>query len=229
MQYLGGKSRIAKKLAPIILELSKGRTLVEPFCGALWITQEIHPIYASDASVPLISLIQAVRNGWEPPISVSEEEYAYARSLPETHPAYGFCGYGCSYAGMLWAGLAKDRPEQRYAECARNSLKRKVSATRATEFGCCAYSDWQGDATTLFYCDPPYAGTATYKATGKFDSVAFWDWCIQQKARGSVVLVSEYAAPQGVADEIFASEHDGRLGIHGKRARITVERLFKVR
>jgi len=61
MRYLGGKFRIAKKLAPIILELAKGRTLIEPFCGGLSMTEQLHPVYASDASVPLISLIQAVR------------------------------------------------------------------------------------------------------------------------------------------------------------------------
>ena len=61
MRYLGGKFRIAKKLAPIILELAKGRTLIETFCGGLSMTEQLRTVYASDASVPLISLIQAVR------------------------------------------------------------------------------------------------------------------------------------------------------------------------
>jgi DNA adenine methylase len=228
MQYLGGKSRIAKKLAPIILELAKGRTLVEPFCGAMWITEQVHPVYASDASAPLISLIQAVRNGWTPPASVSKEEYAYARTLPPTHPAYGFCGFGCSFGGILWSSYAHDRPEQRYAECARNSLIRTINKTRTTDFGCCSYDAWQGDAKTIFYCDPPYAGTAGYKGT-TFCSSDFWSWCTRQAALGAIVIVSEYVCPQGVADEIAAFAHDGRLGIHGKKARQTVERLFRVR
>jgi DNA adenine methylase len=228
MQYLGGKSRIAKKLAPIILELAKGRTLIEPFCGGLSMTEQLHPVYASDASVPLISLIQAVRDGWEPPDSVSEED---ARTLPPTHPAHGFCGFGCSFGGKLWGGYARSnrdatQPQQRYARCAQRALARQVAATRSTEFGCCAYSDWLGEGNTCFYCDPPYANTTGYGV--RFDSLAFWQWCWKQARLGALVLVSEFAAPEGIADVVL--DLSDTTAMHTKtRTKSTVERLFKVR
>lgn len=226
MQYLGGKSRIAKKLAPIILELTKERTLIEPFCGGLSMTEQLQPTYASDASIPLISLIQAVRSGWDPPASVSEEEYQYARTLPPTHPAHGFCGYGCSFGGKLWGGYARQPSTGlNFAATARRSLLRKVKATAQTEFGRCSYLDWRGNARTAFYCDPPYAKTTGYAI--KFDSNLFWAWCRQQASQGSIVLVSEFVAPVGI-DIVF--ELMDKSTMHTKsRSKATVERLFMVR
>lgn len=230
MQYLGGKSRIAKKLAPIILELAKGRTLIEPFCGGLSMTEQLHPTYASDASVPLIALIQAVRAGWEPPDSVSEEEYAIARTLPPTHPAHGFCGFGCSFGGRLWEGYAKPAihyGHASYAATAKRALYRQLQACASTEFGCCDYRLWKGNTTTCFYCDPPYVNTKAYRTS--VDHVIFWQWCRVQASLGSLVLVSEFTAPDGIAD--VCAEFVSSTGIRtkGNIRRPTVERLFKVR
>jgi DNA adenine methylase len=236
MQYVGGKARIAKKLAPVILEFAKGRTLIEPFCGGLSMTEQLHPVYASDASVTLISLIQAMRNGWDPPDNVSEAEYAYARTLPPTHPAHGFCGFGCSYGAVLWSKYARcDKiypssgriTPQNYAHCARNSLLRQIAATRSTEFGCCNYDAWEGNSGTAFYCDPPYANTTGYKGT-VFDTVSFWQWCLRQTAKGSLVLVSEFEAPSNIASCIAEFSNTTRMHVV-KRSRITIERLFMVR
>jgi DNA adenine methylase len=227
MQYLGGKSRIAKKLAPIILELAKGRTLIEPFCGGLSMTEQLRPAYASDASVPLISLIQAVRAGWDPPDNVSEAEYAYARTLPPTHPAHGFCGFGCSFGGKLWGGYARGNTSHvDYIRGSRNALLRQIPATVTTEFGCCCYSAWKGNDVTAFYCDPPYVGTTEYNST--FDSQRFWQWCVEQTARGALVLVSEFTSPSGIANVVFELPRNIQLHTSRKTC-VTVERLFRVR
>jgi DNA adenine methylase len=227
MQYLGGKSRIAKKLAPIILELAKGRTLIEPFCGGLSMTEQLRPAYASDASVPLISLIQAVRAGWDPPDNVSEAEYAYARTLPPTHPAHGFCGFGCSFGGKLWGGYARQPSTGlNFAATAKRSLLRKIAAAASTEFGICDYRDWVGNTSTCFYCDPPYANTTGYRTA--LDSAIFWQWCKVQASRGALVLVSEFDAPAGIVDVVL--ELADKSTMHTKqRTKATVERLFRVR
>jgi DNA adenine methylase len=230
MQYLGGKSRIAKKLAPIILELAKGRILIEPFCGGLSMTEQLHPVYASDASVPLISLIQAVRNGWEPPDSVSEAEYAYARTLPPTHPAHGFCGFGCSFGGKLWGGYANPLTRQRkatYAATTKRTLSRQLAACASTEFGCCDYLAWKGGASTCFYCDPPYANTTAYRTS--IDHAVFWQWCEVQAALGAIVLVSEHSAPAGIADCVLELSSMPSEGLRRRSQTFSTEKLFKVR
>ena len=190
-------------------------------------TEQLHPVYASDVSVPLISLIQAVRNGWKPPDSVSEAEYAYARTLPETHPAHGFCGFGCSFGGKLWGGYARGDVGRNYAQGSRNTLLRQIAHTRSTYF-CepCDYLQWTGASRTAFYCDPPYANTTKY--TRAFDSLRFWEWCSQQTRLGALMLVSEFAAPAGVAESIVCVQ--SKSDLHTKhRAQATCEHLFKVR
>src|SRR5690606_2494941 len=94
VRYLGGKSRLAREIASIVnAARGPGVPFWEPFCGGLSVSVQLAkagPGIVSDASVALISLYQAVRDGWDPPESVSEAEYHQARTLPETDPLHAF-------------------------------------------------------------------------------------------------------------------------------------------
>lgn len=63
MQYLGGKSRIAKHLAAEIDRVRKpGEWIWEPFCGGLSMTVALSkngPVWATDANPALIALYQS--------------------------------------------------------------------------------------------------------------------------------------------------------------------------
>lgn len=107
MRYIGGKSRIARFLSPIILS-TRPRFVVEPFCGALnvslWLVKDDPTVvvYASDSHSDLVSMWQAVKDGWSPPDSVSRDEYDRLREEAAS-PLRTFVGYGCSFSGK-WFG-----------------------------------------------------------------------------------------------------------------------------
>lgn len=85
---------------------------------------------------------------------------------------------------------------------------------------CNDYTKIKIKSGSVIYCDPPYAGTAEYK-DGAFDSIAFWQWCREQK---SPVFVSEYSAP---ADFAIVAEFEHRSTLSStNNAKVTIEKLF---
>lgn len=71
----------------------------------------------------------------------------------------------------------------------------------------------------VVYCDPPYAGTASYGR--EFDHDAFWQWC---RTRDFPVYVSEYRAPEDFIS-IWCKEKR-RLFNHRVLSTNSVEHLF---
>lgn len=214
---------IAKHLVP---QLPQRPIAWEPFCGGLNVTRRLVErfpyVIASDVSVPLISLFQAVRAGWDPPSEISREEYAAARVLPETNPLHGFCAFPCSFSGKRWGGRSRDLKRGRnYVAEGRRAILR--DAPLPQELHCAAFTDVPIDPVIaprlLIYCDPPYEGTAGYGFA--FDHAAFWDQCRAWARVGACVRVSEYQAP---ADFETTWERE-RYGGLSNRA---TERLYKL-
>lgn len=204
MQYLGGKSRIAKHIAQQVRERRGARTTyVEPFLGAgsvaLQLAGEFPRTILADTSRDLILLWEAVAHkGWVPPTELTEEDY---RSLRHAAPSAirGFAGFPCSFGGKWFGGYARDpKGGRNFAESASRSLVKRGQALRDASF---LHIDYRripqhvelSDA--VIYADPPYAGTTAYGAVDAFDSEAFWSTARDWSARGALVLVSEYAAP----------------------------------
>lgn len=77
---------------------------------------------------------------------------------------------------------------------ARRSLLRDVPRLAGCEIKCLDFLTCDPPEVEVIYCDPPYEGTAGYKAVGPFDHKAFWRRC-QALAQRSRVFVSEYACP----------------------------------
>lgn len=225
MQYLGGKSKIRKPLGAYLKARLEGRYFVEPFCGALNITAEMDgPRLASDASPYLFSLYKAVREGWEPPGVVTEEEYAEVKKrLDPDDPLTAFVGYGCSFGGKFFGGYARAEGSN-FPLYTANSLSRKLAKCTEVTFSCCLYRELTPSAGCLVYCDPPYADTTGYSAVGKFDSAEFWSVASSWVDRGAVVLVSEYAAP---ANWKCVWEVSTTTQMHGEGKSGRVERLFE--
>lgn len=203
MQYLGGKSKIAKWLCACIKPARQGRVVWDAFCGGLSISAELSktgPVLTTDANVALISLYQAVANGWDPPAAVTEEQYKAGRALPDTDPMKAFLGFGCSFGGKWFGGFARNKENRGYAHAARNSLLEDVGAITRSG-GVIAFCDFlekepsaEDAEGTLLYLDPPYQGTTGYGATGNFDYVKFYER-VRGWAEFTDVFVSEYALP----------------------------------
>lgn len=232
MRYIGGKHRIAKQLAASILPHLRGRQLVEPFCGGLSATVALQPQEASDASDPLIRLILAVREGWEPDASaISDKEYRLSRSKPDAEMSLQdiFRCLCCSFGGKWKGGLARGgnfEPDRDFPKQGKNSLLRKVRATMDVRFSCKDYRDYEPSSDNVFYCDPPYKGVTNGYSTGPFDSDAFWDWAKWAGNQGALLFVSEFGGPTWAevhAEFVSKTDLIKKSGNQG-----TIEKLFAV-
>lgn len=196
MQYMGGKSKIAKSLSDYLISRLDGRFFVEPFCGGLNVTSKMPgPRIANDLNPYLFTLYKSIREGWIPPDHLSEEEYqTLKKDKDASNPLTAFAGYGCSFAGKWFGGYAR-RSGTSFASTAKKSLLKKMAACEEAVFSCVSYSSLTVDSRCLVYCDPPYANTTGYGAVTGFNNSLFWDWCRWQASKGVTVLVSEYKAP----------------------------------
>jgi DNA adenine methylase len=224
MQYVGGKFRVASKLATYLESVRNGRLFVEPFCGGCNITAAMMgPRIASDLCEDVICLWQAVADGWIPPTSISEAEYQAAKNMTAS-PLRGFIGFGCSFGGKFFGGYARSGARN-YALNAHNAVMKKAKHLRGVSFVHGPYSSLSPQ-DSLVYCDPPYANTTQGYSSSSFDSILFWNTMRIWATKGNTVLVSEYKAPE-FAREVWRIET--KTDMHcktGKEPRI--EKLFMV-
>jgi DNA adenine methylase len=228
MRYLGGKSRIAARLASLIAPLHKpGMSYLAPFVGAgsvlVAMTKVLPPdtpLAAYDIHEDLILLWQALQQGWQPPAELDEPTYQrLKREAPSA--LRGFAGFGCAFGGDWFHGYARNTRKDRYAEQSRNSLLAKIKYLDRVVFTCAAYCTLAPQCT-LIYCDPPYNNRAGYRDT--FDHTAFWQRVREWSATNTVV-VSEYSAPTDF--RVFASfERNQELRTGGTVRELVAEKLF---
>lgn len=198
MQYLGGKHKIARHIVPF-MEMFYRRdhvTWVEPFMGACnTLALASGPRIGNDIDPDLVALFEAMQKGYEPPMTVTEDEYNLVKMNPTNFDPElcGFMAFGCSFGGKKWGGFARDRDGKNYAAVARRSLERKLARLTDVKFSCGSYFDLMIPPHSFIYCDPPYQGTQGYGVS--FDHDVFWAWCRDQSSRGHTVLISEYSAP----------------------------------
>lgn len=227
MQYFGGKQRIAGDIAGIINLLRGNRPYLEPFVGGGNIISRVmgDNRIGADIVPELINMYIALQNGWKPPRRISREEYQRIKADPTPTPLRAFVGFGCSFAGKYFGGYAGQdiRGTQSYAENAANGLEKKLLGLMNVQF-CCKSYDTLDPIGYLIYCDPPYAGTTSYSAAGKFCSDTFWATCRKWAANDNIVLVSEYTAPPGIP---VIWEKKVKTEIRGTEGRLSrTEKLF---
>ena len=245
MQYLGGKSDVGKRIAEVCAtRRTPGSLFVDMFCGSLNVVRHIadkvplaggglvdSPRLAVDACGPLVVMWRAALSGWVPPKVVTKEDYARIKATQDPHdPMTALVLFGCSFGGKWCGGYAKDRPKQRYAECASNGVVKKARdcaglALEHNTFGNKHPGCWPPG--TVLYCDPPYAATTGYKAIEPFNSGAFWSWAERHAQVGVHVFVSEGRTCEPVGWELGSEQsasQGGRLTPGRKEPR--VDRLF---
>jgi DNA adenine methylase len=233
MQYSGGKFRICKQLAQFMMSKNTERKPYhEPFCGSCNVLQHIAGVKrtASDYSLPMIALWQALQAGWIPPATeVSEQMHRDARNGKLSPAMTAFVLHGCSFSGNCYGGYARSS-KNNFPMNARNSLLRKLQKLRDVRFEHKSYTEL--DLENYFiYCDPPYANTVYGYATPtrKFDSELFWatmrTWSLKND-----VYISEYIAPPDFECVLeIESKCDTRGRIHGTTTIPRTERVFKLK
>lgn len=184
---------MARELAAIISRYNV-QTYHEPFCGMFSVGSQVTVPRrtAADIQPDLILLLQAVQSGWTGPEVLSETEYNHLKKL-EPSPLRAFAGFGCSNSGKFFGGYAREATGRNFAINAHRSLMQLAPRIEGVRFTRQSYLDFDAPAD-LIYCDPPYTGTTGY-TVGAFDSNEFWRW-VREYARQSIVLVSEYTAPE---------------------------------
>lgn len=226
MQYFGGKQRIAKDIGAFLSPHQTDKIFLEPFVGGCNIAPLMHgKRYASDLNKYLIAMYQALQTGWLPPERLTKDEYDYINhNRDENWALTGFVGFGCSYSGKWFGGYAKNGTTRSYCNNAYNSLVKLAPLIQDIHFCCLDYKKLS-PAGCLLYCDPPYAGTTQYTATGDFDFKAFWN-TMRIWSKTNLVFISEYNAPE---DFICVWSKETKLDIQNKRneKELRIEKLFQ--
>src|SRR4051812_16921362 len=166
MMYQGGKTRIAKQIAKVILSNAEGDTYIEPFLGSAAVCSLVAPMFskviAADIMPDLILMWRAVVNdGWIPPEVLPAELYHELRDEPPS-ALRAFAGFPCSFAGKWFGGYASDpNSDRNYARAASRSIMRRAASMADVDFRLCDYRKLTPlmRPGVVVYCDPPYART----------------------------------------------------------------------
>ena len=206
LKYMGSKARLSKDIAPIINNIIKDKqinTYIEPFVGGANMIDNINcdNKIGADNNEYLIEMWKGLQGGWNPPKSLTREEYNDIKNNKNNYPKElvaiaGFCAtYNAKwfggYAGVVTTKIGTER--NYYDESIRN-IKKQVPKLMDVEFIFADYQYFTGYKDTLIYCDPPYQSTTKYDSSNGFDHDAFWNW-VRRMSKYNVVLVSEYDAP----------------------------------
>lgn len=230
MQYNGGKGHVARELAAVLSGAAAGLAYWEPFVGAGNVIQHVHASrrLGSDADGHIIAYLNAIRDGWTPPTSLTEEEYKTLQACRDCSgdALVAFAGYGCSFGGKFFAGYARREGSnaETFATYASRGAGKQRPLLQAVDFVHAPYWEMPFGHADVIYCDPPYAGTTRCGSGKAFDSARFWAWA-QERARESIVLVSEFSAPS-FSVEVWAKSKAAALRKTDGTA--MVERLFLV-
>lgn len=199
MKYMGSKNRIAKYILPIILKdrISEEQYYVEPFCGGCNLIDKVKGNrIASDNNSYLISMYNAIKDGWIPRTDYTEDEYNYIRTHKEEQPHIaGYFGFALSYGGKWFGGWCRDKVNKRnYVLEAHNNMLKQIPFIKDIIFTNCSYSQIIPPKNSIIYCDPPYKDTTKYHSDFNYD--IFYNWCREMKNLGHQVFVSEYNMPE---------------------------------
>jgi len=226
MKYMGSKRRIAKYILPIMLEHRKsGQFWVEPFVGGANTIDKVDGNrIGADKNEYIAELWKAlIYRNWQPPTSVSEEEYNDIKRNRENYPKelVGFCGVALTF-GSTWLGTyARNKKGTNYAMEGRKNLMDQVRRLQGTTILNYDFIDLPIPQNSLVYCDPPYEGVRGYK--DKFDHAKFWQWCRDKSEEGHTLFISEYKAPD---DFICVWSGELKTNMDAKHTTKPIEKLF---
>lgn len=189
---------------------------------------------ASDKDKFIIGLMKEVQNGWTPPTELSESKYQELKTLSKENrlsdgeiALIGFAGYGCSFGGKWFAGMArggvssKGVERNHVAESCRN-LVRMRPQLRGIDFHVSEYHSLVIPNKSVIYNDPPYSTGTKYKSD--FDHTDFWNW-VREVSKSHFVFTSEYNAPEDFHC-IWEKSHKVGIDHSATTHKITVEKLF---
>lgn len=225
--YHGGKQRIGKKLANLIVNESISisddenfeiKGYCEPFCGMLGVYKHIPALFqneglditykAGDTNNSVIKMWKEAQKGWKPPINTTETEYNKLKHANDS-ALKAYIGHQYSYGGQFFNGYAPKYGKSANSTKASENVQNIASELKRVQFKKVPYTDFSQLKGYVIYCDPPYeGGWSNYndvKSKTAFDIEKFWNWC-DRMADDNIVFISSYQAPRGT-ECIFTSTH----------------------
>lgn len=224
MRYPGGKVRIGKRIAGLIGPID---VYIEPFCGMCSVAQYVQAQrkILNDANSEVIALWRALQSGWDPPETLTEEDYRRIKLDFDNPHLRALVGFGCSFAGKYFGGFARSSTGRNFCLEAKRGLLRRIAALRDAEFTCVDFASIQIPEGAVVYADPPYAGTTV--AYGSTPPVTdFWPTVLKWSERATV-YVSEYTCPFPM-EPIWQIEKRQEMGlVHQRAGKTRVEKVWR--
>ena len=224
--YHGGKQRIGKKLAQIIVEESidisqdegwKIKGYCEPFAGMLGVYQHIPELYeennlklkyqAGDINKSVIMMWKESQKGWKPPTKCTKTQFMSLKNNGMSSPEKGFIGHICAFRSVYFQVYANHITESRLSNTS-NKVSQIGTDLKKVTFKDGNYMQFSSLKNHVIYCDPPYEDTRQeyYNDNNKkhiFNSSEFWEWC-RRMSKHNIVFVSSYSAPKDF-EQIWSS------------------------
>jgi len=207
MKYMGGKSKIAKDILPIILDGRKEKQwYIEPFCGGLGTFDKVTGNrLACDNNKYLIAMWQGLQQNKERPIYITKELYSDARTefnnktnIKFSDFEIGWIGWMASFNGRFFDGGYSGTVGKRdYINEQIRNTEKQIPLIKGAVFESGDYRETSMfyPDNSIIYCDIPYKGTKQYATSKSFDYDSFYNWCRNMKHFGHSVFISEYDAP----------------------------------
>ena len=243
--YHGGKQRIGKHLAKVIVDYSvnipdfKIKGYCEPFCGMLGVYQHIPEnmeendinnikYKAGDFNKSVIMMWEKAQKGkWKPPTECTEKEYLYLQNSKDS-ALKGYIGHQYSFGGRYFKGYA---PKYGKSIDSTSSSKNVVNISKKlkdVKFDYGNYKQYSKLKNYIIYCDPPYMNTDNYyhskEGKDEFDQNEFWEWC-RKMSEHNIIFVSGYKAPREFKN-IYSSSHKLTGGQFNNINKKRTEKLF---
>lgn len=209
-----------------IRERERERVFVSLFCGSCAIESKVNADVKilNDKHPYLIAMWRALQDGWIPPEEISKEQYKYIKEHKDEDMALsGFVGFGCSFGGKWFGGLAANKRGDNYCRRANKSVLKDIGGLRNATFLCLDYKDVEIPQGAIVYADPPYDKTTGY-SLGDFDSNEFWSY-VRKLSETNIVLVSEEKAPDDFVS-IWHKEQKRMIDNVNKNIFTRTENLF---
>ena len=209
MRYHGGKSRLGKKIAEIVIEIIETDELeivgyIEPFCGMCGVLthviqgSDLLQYLASDCNESVIKMWNALGKGWEPEITLFDEKrFDLLKGNGESSAEKGFFGHATTFGALYFQNF---RPILlKLLEFSKNDIIKRSSYMKDVIF---THSDYKAISNynvknNVIYCDPPYEIRSRYydeyNKQLSFDSDEFWDFCVALSSNNVVVVSETYS------------------------------------
>ena len=247
MKYIGSKSKLIKKIKPIIESYINDDTIayLEPMVGGANSIVEIEckKRIGIDIEPMVISLLKKAKTDVEwfntlPELPTKEHYNDVVKNADNYSLEYRaailyFGSYNNRANGGYYGGCAtsKDGKFRNYFDEAKRNLIKQSPKLKDIELHCIDFIKLPTEDIKNFviYCDPPYRKSyykdKVYNKDG-FNYDSYYEWCIKM-SKDNVVLMSEYYMPEQF-ECIWETESKTTMDKTNNQQK-RIEKLYKVK